>query len=271
MQRIMFTLALVVALSPRSTAAQDPTPGDATALAKQTQNPVGDLVSVPLQFNFFTAGDLEDRTSFTLNVQPVIPFGLTSKVNAIARAIFPVSSVPGVNAGTRFTGTGDIQVQLFLTPKQPGKIIWGIGPMFSLPTATAFPLTTGSWATGPAAVLVGMPGPFVVGALVTQVWTFADDDTDPEVNQFLVQPFLNYNFGKGWALSVAPSITANWDANPGQRWTVPLGVGLSRTTIFNGRPMNTGVQYYYNIERPDGAGASQIRFTLSLLYPTHKG
>jgi hypothetical protein len=46
-----------------------------TALAKQSQNPVGDLVSVPLQFNFNTAGDLEDAKLFNLNIQPVIPSG----------------------------------------------------------------------------------------------------------------------------------------------------------------------------------------------------
>jgi hypothetical protein len=32
------------------------------ALAKQTQNPVGGLVSLPFQFTFNSAGDLEDGT-----------------------------------------------------------------------------------------------------------------------------------------------------------------------------------------------------------------
>lgn len=50
---------------------------DVTALAKATQNPVGDLVSLPFQLNFNTGGDLEERTFFNLNFQPVIPFKVT--------------------------------------------------------------------------------------------------------------------------------------------------------------------------------------------------
>jgi hypothetical protein len=130
-------------------AAQGPAPGhDTTALAKQTQNPVGDLTTIPLQFNFYSGGDLEDQTLFNLNVQPVIPFGV----------------------------------------------------------------------------------------------------------------------GQDWKV-IAPNITANQDAADGERWTVPLGLGITRTTVFNRRPMNLGVQYYYNVERPTVTGAHQLRFVIALLYP----
>jgi hypothetical protein len=53
-------------------------------------------------------------------------------------------------------------------------------------------------------------------------------------------------------------------------WAVPLGLGISGTTVFNRRPMTLGLQYYYNVERPDGSGASQLRFVISLLYPKTK-
>lgn len=107
--------------------AQDPAPSttppvDATALAKQSQNPVGTLVSVPLQFNFNTGGDLDERTFLNVNVQPVIPFKLTDRWNVIARAIVPLDSVPG-EAGIRFSGVGDIQLQTFVTPAVPLAII----------------------------------------------------------------------------------------------------------------------------------------------------
>ncbi|MCI0416607.1 hypothetical protein L0222_27880 [bacterium] len=112
-----------------------------------------------------------------------------------------------------------------------------------------------------------MPGPWVLGVLVNNVWTFHDSGSSTEVNQFLIQPFVNYNFGKGWAISTGPSITANWDAPSGQEWTVPIGIGIARTTVFNKRPMTLAVQYYRNVERPDGVGANQIRFAITLLYP----
>jgi hypothetical protein len=271
-REILSTTAWIVGLAVAPGSAQQPAAPasapahDATELAKQSQNPVGDLVSVPFQFNFFSGGDLEDQTLLNLNVQPVVPFSVGKDWKVIARTIVPINSFPGPD-GLRYSGVGDIQEQLFLTPARPGGIIWGVGPMFSFPTATAFPTETGSWAAGVAAVVLKSTGPWVIGALVTQAWTFADAGDDTEVNQFLVQPFVNYNFGKGWAIALAPTITANEDAPGGEQWTVPLGLGISRTTVFNRRPMSLGVQYYHNVERPTGTAGQQLRLTLSLLYP----
>jgi hypothetical protein len=87
----------------------------------------------------------------------------------IARTIVPINSFPGSD-GLRYSGVGDIQEQLFLTPAKPAGIIWGVGPMFSFPTATAAPAETGSWAGGIAAVVLKSTGPWVIGALLTQVW-----------------------------------------------------------------------------------------------------
>ena len=242
---------------------------DVSSLAKATQNPVGDLISVPFQFNFNSGGDLEDRTYFNVNFQPVMPFKVTADWNLIARVIVPINSLPGAE-GTRYSGVGDIQAELFFTPAKPGKIIWGVGPALSFPTSTATGTETGTWAAGPTAVVLKMTGPWVLGGLVAQWWPFSDAGGDPETNLTLIQPFVNYNFGKGWALAFAPIITANWNAPSGDEWTVPLGFGISRTTVFNRRPMTLGVQYYANVEHPSGSAGHTLRFTVSLLYPTAK-
>jgi hypothetical protein len=47
---------------------------EATELAKKTQNPVADLISVPFQSNFNFGTGTKDATVYVLNVQPVIPF-----------------------------------------------------------------------------------------------------------------------------------------------------------------------------------------------------
>ena len=255
-------LALGAPLS-RARAQEDP-----TALAKKTQNPVGDLISLPFQFNFNTGGGFGDATFYNLNFQPVVPIKLSPKWNVIARTIVPFVSLPGATPADRVRGIGDIQEQLFLSPAQPGGLIWGLGAAFSFPTATNDAVRTGTWAAGPNVVLLTMTGPWVLGALANQLWTYHDEGGAPEVNQFLVQPFINYNFGVGWALSTAPIITANWDAPDGEQWTVPVGLGLTRTTQFQGRPMSIGVQYYHNVEHPSGAAANQLRVALSLLFPS---
>ena len=119
------------------------TPGgaqDATELAKKTQNPVADLISIPLQSNFnFTAGP-DDDLQYILNIQPVVPFGLTEGWNLITRTILPLiyppvlARTPAGVVGDVF-GIGDIQLSLFLSPADPGKLIWGLGPIIQLPTA----------------------------------------------------------------------------------------------------------------------------------------
>jgi hypothetical protein len=169
-----------------------------------------------------------------------------------------------------YSGIADIQEQVYFSPSRDSTIIWGAGPVFSLPAATAAPAQTGSWAMGPTFVLLTMPGPWVIGGLVNNLWTFADSGSSTEVNQFFFQYFINYNFGKGWAISSAPSITANWDAAVGQRWTVPFGLGISRTTVFDGRPMVLTLQYYHNVSHPDNAAANTLRLSISLLYPTRR-
>lgn len=271
-QALMVSVALMAALS-STVRAQEPAPASAThdvgELAKKTQNPVADLVAVPFQFNFNTGGDLGDATFFNLNFQPVVPFKLTENWNAIARTIIPISSVPGSD-NESFSGIGDIQEQFFITPAKPGAIIWGLGPALSLPTATAPPLRTGTWAAGLTGVVVKMAGPWVLGGLVSQWWPMADAGGDPRTDLFLVQPFVNFNLPRGYALSTAPTITANWDAPSGQQWTVPLGFGISKTTVFSGRPTQLGVQYYYNVKRPDGSGGQTLRLVYSLLFPTAK-
>lgn len=247
--------------------AQTAEPGHSeTDLAKTTQNPVGDIVSVPFQFNFNNGGGLKDESAFNLNFQPVIPIHITRNWTLISRTIVPIDSFPGPN-GTRYSGNGDIQQQTFFTPAKAGKIIWGVGPAFSLPTATTLPAKTGTWAAGGSAVLLTMRGPWVIGSLFSQLSPLTDVNGAPRTNAFLWQYFINYNFGKGWAIATAPSITANWDAEKEQRWTVPLGLGISRTLVFNRQPMTLGFQYYRNVKRPDSAPATLVRFSLALIFP----
>ena len=224
------------------------------------------MPTIPWQFNFNSGGGLDDGTFVLLNVQPVMPFKLNDRWNMVVRTIVPIVSMPGPEM-TRFTGIGDIQAQIYLTPSQGQAVTWGAGPVVSMPTATTAAVQTGSWGAGPTFVALAMPGPWVMGAVVNNVWTFSDSGSDTKVNQFLLQPFLNFNFGKGWALSTVPVITANWDAETGQQWTVPIGGGVSRTVVFSGQPLTLAFNYYRNVVRPDASAADQVRFMVVMLFP----
>jgi hypothetical protein len=243
---------------------------DVAALAKTSQNPIGDLITLPFQTNFNTGGGLDDQTFLNVNFQPVMPFKVSDGWNVIARTIVPLDSLPGPN-GSRFSGVGDIQEQIYLTPAKPGAVIWGVGPMFSFPTSTIGPLQTGSWAAGPGAVVMKIAGPWVVGGVVNWFFTFEDAGDETEFNYFVLQPIVNYNIGRsGWALAFSPIMTQNYDGESGDQWTVPLGLGIVKTTVFNGRPMNIGLHYFSNAASPEAGPGQQLRFLVSFLYPKNK-
>ena len=99
--------------------------------------------------------------------------------------------------GSEF-GLGDTTYQLFLSPANPGKIIWGAGPSIVAPTATARRFGSKKWSGGPNFVALAMPGNWVLGTLVQNVWSFAGDSDAADVNKFLAQYFINYNLSNGW-------------------------------------------------------------------------
>ncbi len=267
-------LVSILALSiPAALAAQEATEAEAqakaTELAKAAQNPVANMNSIPVQFNWTTGGGLGDETQSVINVQPVLPLPINEKWNVISRTVVPIVNLPG--GGTeRLTGIADIQEQVYFTPAKSGGITWGFGPIFSFPTATNPAMETGQFALGPTFVALKIGKKWVYGALVNNLWRIAGSETTTPINAFFLQPFINYNLKRGWAISTSPAITANWNAPSGQEWTVPLGLGVSKITMVGKQPMNVILQYYHNVERPTGAGADMVRMQFTLLYPRGK-
>jgi hypothetical protein len=241
---------------------------------------------------------------YNLNLQPVVPIMLSPKMNLIERAIVPILNQPpalppGSCPPQFFTtfpcgsqlGIGSIQLQSYFAPKtKPDKLIWGAGPIFSFPTVTK---NFGSNEVGAGVNAVGlvMPGPWVIGLLANQQWRIAGPTRTPAscqmcgdegetsdgapslsttINQFLAQPFINFNFGKGWALSEAPIITANWNKPGNQKWTVPIGLAVVQTNTWFKLPMSFQIAYYGNVVRPQFAPYGQIRFQWALIWPVKR-
>ena len=236
-------------------------------LAKQSQNPIADLVSVPFQSNTnFNAGPF-NRTQEVLNIQPVVPLHLNANWNLITRTIVPVMSQPSPIFNSNTNGIGDITEELFLSPTHPGPLIWGVGPVFTVPSATDPILGQGKVLFGPTVVLLTTPGHWVIGVLANNQWSVGGNPLRRSVNEMLVQPFVNYNLPHGWFLTTSPVITADWLAAPGQQWTVPVGGGLGRVFKLGDQPVSMYVSAYYNAIRPDAAPNWQLRAELSLLFP----
>ncbi len=240
---------------------------DKAALAKASQNPVADLISLPFQNNTAFGWGAFDRTQNVLNIQPVIPFKLGKSVNLITRTIAPIVSQPDITSETGSTfGLGDINATLFLSPANPGKLIWGAGPAIVLNTATDDVLGTGKWGIGPSIVLLTMPGNWVVGVLANNIWSVTGDENRADVNQLLVQYFVNYNLPNGWYVASAPINTVNWEA-ASDKATIPLGGGFGKLFKLGRLPINGSVQAFYNVVKPDFGPDWSTRVQLQLLFP----
>ena len=236
-------------------------------LQRETQNPVAKLISVPFQNNFNFGVGPDNVTQWICNFQPVIPISLNDEWNLITRTIVPIINQPSVAPGVRSAaGLGDINPTLFLSPAKPGKLIYGFGPTWTMPTATDSLLGLGKLSAGPAVVALMMDGPWVYGALVNNQWSFAGWG-DEEVNAMLIQPFINYNLDKGWYFTFSPIMTANWLADKSYVWTVPLGVGAGRIFRIGKLPVNAQLSAYDNVHTPDNGPDWQLRFQFQFLFP----
>ena len=240
----------------------------ATELAKLAQNPVGNLISVPLQNNTNLNYGPEKKTQNVLNIQPVIPVSVNSDWNIITRTILPVISMPSLGPGdSRTDGLGDTQLTAFLSPANPGHWIWGVGGLVQMPTHSDPELGNNNWGLGPSFVMLHLEkgNPWVYGALVNNVWSVGNSD-DENYNNGLIQPFLNYNFSGGLYLTSAPIMTVDWKAD-GEQWTVPLGGGVGKIFHFGKLPVNMQLSSYYNVVKPDYGANWQIRAQVQLMFP----
>ncbi len=205
---------------------EDPT----AELARAVQNPVADLISVPFQNNTSYNFGPRDRTRNVMNIQPVIPLSITDEWIVITRTILPIVSQPSfVRGQDRQDGVGDILFTAFLSPKKPafGSLIWGVGPVVNLPTASDDRLGDDLWGAGLSGVALTIQGPVVAGVLVSNTWNLEGED----FSRFLLQYFANYNLPDGWYLTSSPIITAFWVADD-DAWSFPVGGGFGNLHLF---------------------------------------
>jgi hypothetical protein len=257
----------------------------ADELAKQSQNPLGTIISLPFENNFYTGIGPSDSSVYALNMKPVYPVKV-GNWNLVNRFILPaiyaqgqdVAIPPGNEIDAGYSGIielaqgsafglGDLTYQAFFSPADAGDWIWGVGPAFVLPTATEDRYASDKWSAGATVVALSMPGNWVYGVLAQNVWSFAGDSDAADVNAFLFQYFLNYNLDDGWYLSSTPVITANWEASSGNEWTIPLGGGAGRLVKHGKLPVDYKLTFYKNAEKPQFGPDWSVQFTVKFLFP----
>lgn len=257
-----FILLMALAALPQTASAQS-----ADELAKKLANPISSLISVPFQANYDDGFGDGDGEQTYINIQPVIPISISENWNLISRTILPVVNQNDFTDDfSSKTGLGNITQSFFFSPKAPTKdgLIWGVGPVLQIPTATDG-IAPNQWGAGITGVALKQSNGWTVGILANHVWSIGKSDQYGDSSNTFLQPFLSYTTEKATSFSLNTESSYNWET---EEWSVPINLMVAQIVKIGGQPVSLqgGVRYWADSPEagPDGWGA---RLAVTYLFP----
>ena len=205
---------------------------------------------------------LDDSDRFSISKKPAWSLAQGDGWNLLVRS----SSRTSVSHSSALLGKSNDQLMTLFSPSSSKTLSWGAGSVFLRSTDENSILNNEAWGAGPTAAFVMRPGNWVLGSTVSNVWSFSDNQQD-KLNQFSWQYLVNYKMQKGWYLTSAPTIRANWNADHGSQWTIPLGGGLGKVFRLGKQRFDGNVSAYYNVAKPDDVDDWQLRMQFRYLFP----
>ena len=189
----------------------------------------------------------------------------------------PSSIPPGGVPFDSFSGFGDIIYFTLLGQSLPqqrwggGDFVWAGGLTTIFPTASKDELGGGVYSIGPSAALSFIGKKFIFGGLYQQWLSYAEGGNGSGANQNFswLNMFYFLNFENGWQVGGTPIITADWEADSDDRWTVPIGLGVYKTSFFGKMPIKMGAEMQWMPISPDTYGQNwNIRITIAPIIPS---
>jgi hypothetical protein len=265
----------VFLLAPSTVQAQPPEnvppQPDESGLAREVQNPVSKLSSVPVRYQTDFGIGPQGLARNTLSIRPTIAGSVTPDLSIVSRTTVPFVFQPDPAHGfATISGLGDIAESLYVVPSLASEVIWGVGPTVSLPTASEPELGSGQLGLGPTAAVLIQPRPLTLGVLAAQIWSVEGASTLPSVNRLSVMYVGAFHFPHGWYVHTAPIVTANWNAGSLRNtWTIPVGGGAGKVLNVGGVSISASVAAYWNVVRPDTvtAPSASAQVQVALLLP----
>jgi hypothetical protein len=233
-------------------------------LLEKINNPVSGIINLPLESNFEVGPAPDHAFSYTMNLQPVLPFSIGKEWLVVTRTVMPIIArdVPADASHGRF-GLGDTTLTFFFSPKHVSNgLTWGAGPELLLPTATDREFGNRKWGAGPSFVVLKQQHGWTNGLLVDHLWSFAG--TGPSaVSSTLIEPFVIHSWENGFGIKFETEARYDWKA---PQWTVPLEAGVSQLVAVGKRSINLGGDFLYYAARGPNDPRWGIRFTSTFAF-----
>jgi len=236
----------------------------ADEVARELANPNNSLASLTFKSQYrWYKGDLphaDDQDNFTLLFQPVFPFPLEptargGKPNIFVRPAFPVLFDQPVFDSNKndFKGVsalGDIGFDLAYGVTEKNGLLWAVGMVGTLPTATDSEVAGKQLRLGPEIFLGKFEKWGVYGIFPSHQWDVSGW-SDKNYSNTQIQPFLRYLPGGGWNIGSTPIMNYDWES---QEWTIPLQFSVRKTVKVGNTPVQLELEVNYYIEQPDAFG-----------------
>lgn len=270
--RALLLVLLALLAAPAEAEVADGDAADATGLedlAHAVEDPLADLLSVPIEASWELGAGPEDGDRFALQLGPHIPIALGEDWLLVSRWLVPllVHQQALEEGQGSATGLGDVETTLFLKPRDTWLgATWGLGPILRFPTATDEELATRAWAAGPSAAVAAEGGAWSGGVIAHQLWSYEERD-DARVRETLIDPWLNHAWESGFSITLESEALYDWEA---ERWTIPVGAVLHQLVEFGGQRIDLGLQGLHFVERTPDDPTWSVTFTVDLLFERHR-
>ena len=93
----------------------------------------------------------------------------------------------------------------------------------------------------------------LAGFLAAHSWDVGGSNNE-NFSTTVIEYFYAYGLGGGWQIAASPTIEADWEADSAHTWTVPVGIGIEKTTLIGNTPWTFALEAHYYVEQPDSFG-----------------